>query len=68
MIAHRFSSLEIADSVAVVADGRVVETGARTDLLSRPTRFARMHEEWLATFKGPHQRTPDHPGAPGGKA
>jgi ATP-binding cassette, subfamily B, bacterial len=50
VIAHRFSSLEIADHVAVVADGAVVETGARSELLSGPTRFARMHEEWLATF------------------
>jgi ATP-binding cassette subfamily B protein len=59
VIAHRFSSLEIADQVAVVADGEVVEAGERTGLLSRDSLFARMHEEWLRTFRP----EPDTPGA-----
>jgi ATP-binding cassette subfamily B protein len=62
VIAHRFSSLEIADQVAVVAGGEVVETGSRAELLSRPSRFARMHEEWLRTFQ-PEQRSPEGPSA-----
>ena len=60
VIAHRFSSLEIADQVAVVSCGEVVETGSREELLARPSRFARMHEEWLRTFR-PKQRTPADP-------
>jgi ABC-type multidrug transport system fused ATPase/permease subunit len=49
VIAHRFSSLEIADRVAVVDGGRIVETGARAELLARPSRFRTMHEAWLAS-------------------
>jgi ATP-binding cassette subfamily B protein len=55
VIAHRFSSLEIADHVAVVAGGKVVESGSRVALLSERSRFAQMHEEWLRTFR-PQQR------------
>ncbi len=60
VIAHRFSSLEIADEVAVVAGGRIVEAGPRTALLSQDSRFARMHEEWLRTFR-------PEPGTPGAR-
>ena len=58
VIAHRFSSLEIADQVAVVDGGQVVESGSRVDLLGRASRFARMHEEWLG-------RSVPEPGTPG---
>ncbi|MFL6239724.1 MAG: ABC transporter ATP-binding protein [Actinomycetes bacterium] len=57
VIAHRFSSLEIADQVAVVAGGEVVEAGPRMALLSQDSRFARMHDEWLRTFR-PESDTP----------
>jgi ABC-type multidrug transport system fused ATPase/permease subunit len=51
VIAHRFSSLEIADHVAVVEEGRLVETGTRDELLNTPSRFGRMHVEWLRTHR-----------------
>jgi ABC-type multidrug transport system fused ATPase/permease subunit len=51
VIAHRFSSLEIADHVAVVEGGRLVETGSRASLLKTDSRFSRMHQEWLRTHR-----------------
>ena len=47
VIAHRFSSIEVADRVAVVDDGRLVELGTRDELLGRESRFAEMHRRWL---------------------
>lgn len=43
MIAHRLASLSVVDSVAVVADGRIVEHGPREELAADPrSRFARL--------------------------
>ncbi|MDX6285098.1 MAG: ATP-binding cassette, subfamily bacterial [Frankiales bacterium] len=61
VIAHRFSSLEIADQVAVVESGRLVEAGPRAALLETDSRFRRMHEEWLRT----HRTYPGAPNEPG---
>ncbi len=38
VVAHRLSSVRNADRVVVVEDGRIVETGTPSDLLSRPSR------------------------------
>ena len=47
IIAHRLSTVEIADRVLVLADGRVVEDGSPTELLEQGTgRFAALHESW----------------------
>jgi ABC-type multidrug transport system fused ATPase/permease subunit len=47
IIAHRLSTVEIADRVLVLADGRVVEDGTPTELLEQGTgRFAALHESW----------------------
>ena len=50
VIAHRYSSLEIADAVAVVEGGRIVEHGRRTALLRGDTRFAALHRDWLISL------------------
>jgi len=43
LIAHRLSSLQGVDSIAVVDHGRIVEHGPRVDLIADPTsRFARL--------------------------
>jgi len=47
IIAHRLSTVEIADRVLVLADGRVVEDGTPHDLVSAGDgHFAALHESW----------------------
>ena len=47
IIAHRLSTVEIADRVLVMEDGRIVEDGSPTALLAEGSgRFAGLHEAW----------------------
>jgi ATP-binding cassette subfamily B protein len=46
IIAHRLSTVETADRVLVVHDGRIVEDGAPAELISGGGRFARLHGAW----------------------
>jgi ABC-type multidrug transport system fused ATPase/permease subunit len=47
IIAHRLSTVEIADRVLVVADGRIVEDGAPTELIRRGGHYGDLHQAWL---------------------
>jgi ABC-type multidrug transport system fused ATPase/permease subunit len=47
IIAHRLSTVEIADRVLVLEDGEVVEDGSPASLLARGGgHYARLHEAW----------------------
>lgn len=46
VIAHRLSTVAIADRVLVVQDGRVVEDGSPAELLADGGRFADLHGAW----------------------
>ncbi|MEY2568918.1 MAG: ATP-binding cassette, subfamily bacterial [Actinomycetota bacterium] len=47
IIAHRLSTVEIADRVLVLEDGRIVEDGSPSDLLDRPGgHYAALHAAW----------------------
>jgi ATP-binding cassette subfamily B protein len=54
IIAHRLSTVEIADRVLVMEAGRIVEDGAPDVLIAdameeggdAPSRFAALHEAW----------------------
>ncbi|MGB2722238.1 MAG: ABC transporter ATP-binding protein [Rhodococcus sp. (in: high G+C Gram-positive bacteria)] len=46
IIAHRLSTVAIADRVLVMADGNIVEDGTPEDLIAGEGRFAHLHEEW----------------------
>lgn len=46
IIAHRLSTVEIADRVLVVDGGRIVEDGTPTELLAGGGRFAALHGAW----------------------
>ncbi|WP_354642385.1 ABC transporter ATP-binding protein [Kitasatospora camelliae] len=46
IIAHRLSTVEIADRVLVMDQGRIVEDGTPADLVSGTGRFATLHRTW----------------------
>jgi ABC-type multidrug transport system fused ATPase/permease subunit len=46
VIAHRLSTVEIADRVLVLDHGRVVEDGPPAELVAGGGRYARLHQQW----------------------
>ncbi len=44
VISHRFSTVRIADRIAVIDDGRVTEIGTHEELLAAGNRYARLFE------------------------
>ncbi|MER5435260.1 ABC transporter ATP-binding protein [Streptomyces sp. NPDC002588] len=46
VIAHRLSTVEIADRVLVMEHGRIVEDGAPAELIAGTGRFADLHQAW----------------------
>jgi ABC-type multidrug transport system fused ATPase/permease subunit len=46
IIAHRLATVEIADRVLVIDDGKIVEDGSPLDLMSEGGRWARLREAW----------------------
>ncbi|MEU6998621.1 ABC transporter ATP-binding protein [Nonomuraea sp. NPDC046570] len=47
IIAHRLSTVEIADRVLVMERGEIVEDGAPQRLIKASGRFANLHQAWL---------------------
>ncbi len=50
IIAHRLSTVEIADRVLVVDGGRVVEDGSPGDLELTGGRYGQLHRQWLESL------------------
>ncbi|MFY9916398.1 MAG: ABC transporter ATP-binding protein [Nocardioidaceae bacterium] len=51
IIAHRLSTVEIADRVLVMEHGRIVEDGAPADLIAEGEgRFSDLHNAWVASL------------------
>jgi ATP-binding cassette subfamily B protein len=46
VIAHRLSTVEIADRVLVMEHGRIVEDGTPSELIAGTGRFADLHRAW----------------------
>ncbi len=46
IIAHRLSTVAIADRVLVMEHGRIVEDGTPSDLIGGTGRFAKLHAAW----------------------
>jgi len=46
IIAHRLSTVEIADRALVMADGSIVEDGSPAELVAGTGRFADLHRAW----------------------
>jgi ATP-binding cassette subfamily B protein len=49
VIAHRLSTAERADRVAVVDDGRLVEVGTHDDLMAEGGRYATLFASWVGS-------------------
>ena len=47
IIAHRLSTVDIADRILVMEDGRIVEDGSPSDLRGGDGRFATLHTAWM---------------------
>ncbi|WP_338887157.1 ABC transporter ATP-binding protein [Rhodococcus sovatensis] len=53
IIAHRLSTVAIADRVLVMEDGAIVEDGSPADLIAVDGRFAGLHDAWELSSAGP---------------
>jgi ATP-binding cassette, subfamily B, bacterial len=51
VISHRFSTVRIADRIAVISDGRVTELGTHAELLSADGRYAELFELQAAGYR-----------------
>src|SRR4051812_16365028 len=51
VISHRFSTVRIADRIAVIAGGRVTEIGSHEDLLRAGGRYAQLFELQAAGYR-----------------
>jgi ATP-binding cassette subfamily B protein len=51
VISHRFSTVRIADRIAVVADGRITELGTHDELLLAGGRYAQLFELQAAGYR-----------------
>jgi ABC-type multidrug transport system fused ATPase/permease subunit len=47
IIAHRLATVEIADRVLVIDEGRVVEDGSPSDLVASGGRWAALQRAWV---------------------
>ncbi|WP_250297722.1 ABC transporter ATP-binding protein/permease [Streptomyces sp. NBC_01267] len=52
VIAHRLSTVEIADRVLVMENGRIVEDGTPDELIAGTGRFAGLHRAWRESLVG----------------
>lgn len=50
IIAHRLTTVEIADRVIVVDAGRIIEDGAPRSLIGGDGRYAALHRQWLESL------------------
>jgi ATP-binding cassette, subfamily B, bacterial len=51
VIAHRLSTVEVADRVLVLEHGRIVEDGPPGDLINRTDgRYAALHRAWIESL------------------
>jgi ATP-binding cassette, subfamily B, bacterial len=49
IIAHRLSTVQIADRVIVITSGQIAQDGTPAGLLTRNGPYARLHHAWLDT-------------------
>ncbi|OEJ34874.1 ABC transporter ATP-binding protein [Streptomyces subrutilus] len=59
VIAHRLSTVQAADLILVVEDGRIVERGTHTELLAVGGRYEELYRTQFATSDTPADVAPD---------
>lgn len=52
VIAHRLSTVEVADRVLVMESGRIVEDGTPSDLVTGEGHYAGLHRAWRDSLVG----------------
>jgi ATP-binding cassette subfamily B protein len=52
LISHRFTTIGMADSIAVLDGGRIVESGSHDDLLARRGAYASLYELYERLIPG----------------
>jgi ATP-binding cassette subfamily B protein len=50
IIAHRLSTVAIADRVLVLHGGEIIEDGSPAELLGKPSEYADLHARWAASL------------------
>ncbi len=50
VIAHRLSTVEVADRVLVLEHGRIIEDGAPAELIRGDGHYAALHDAWLRSL------------------
>ncbi len=50
IIAHRLSTVEIADRILVLEHGRIIEDGSPAELLTTGGHYASLHESWITSL------------------
>ncbi|GAA4473181.1 ABC transporter ATP-binding protein [Enteractinococcus fodinae] len=51
IIAHRLSTVMIADRVLVVEDGQIIEDGSPEELIANEGQFAQLHQAWQDSLR-----------------
>jgi ATP-binding cassette subfamily B protein len=51
VISHRFSTVRIADRIAVMQEGRITESGTHEELLAKKGRYAELFELQAAGYR-----------------
>jgi subfamily B ATP-binding cassette protein MsbA len=53
VIAHRLSTVQRADRIVVLAQGRIVDEGRHGALIARPGEYRRLYEQQFADVEPP---------------
>lgn len=51
LIAHRFSTIKLADTILVLKDGEIVETGSHEELIKKQGDYAELYDLQAQTYK-----------------
>jgi len=51
LIAHRFSTIKLADTILVLKNGEIVETGSHEELIKKQGEYAELYDLQAQTYK-----------------